>query len=188
MQEREFPNIARAEEFSKQRLTQIRNDFAEQLNGTNVCLVTTGSLARRDASENSDLDYLLLNYGALTNSDCDDIHMKVRRYLVDKGLKQPSKGGAFADTITVKELTTNIGGFRDSNKALTHRMLILLECDYLLSAEPLKACKERAVERYVNNHIQHHNMIRFFLCSLFAVAPAIPDHAPDSPNTRSLSA
>ena len=166
MQEREFPNIARAEEFSKQRLAQIRNDFTEQLNGTNVCLVTTGSFARRDASENSDLDYLLLNHGALTNGDCDDIHMKVQHYLVDKGLKQPSKGGAFADTITVKELTTNIGGFRDSNKALTHRMLILLECDHLLSAEPLKACKERAVERYVNNHIQHHNMIRFFLNDL----------------------
>lgn len=200
MQEREFPNIARAEEFSKQRLAQIRNDFTEQLNGTNVCLVTTGSFARRDASANSDLDYLLLNHGALTNSDCDDIHL-IRYHktiAVDFEFKTSEDDKSWGIRNIKLLFSRNLLYFSgilvaaESIDKSQARFASIRSISRLDGRPAVPRDRESGDDRSGNTRKnlprRKKGRTAIFRCSLFAVAPAIPGRAPDSPNTRSLNA
>ena len=114
----------------------------------------------------SDLDYILVNSQALSDAECSDAHSTIANVIRSLGIKPPSLGGAFAESVTIPQLTTNIGGMKDSNHSLTWRMLILLECDHLVGEGSLENCRHQMVERYVNDHIRDKNIIRFFLNDL----------------------
>ena len=108
-------------------LSKLRDALARHIDSDRMCVVTTGSYARRDASEMSDLDYILINHLAASDQECAQAHSAISELLVENGIRQPSTEGAFGETVTIPQLTTNIGGKNDSNEALTWRMLLLLE-------------------------------------------------------------
>jgi predicted nucleotidyltransferase len=159
-------NITRAEAFSEDKIQLLRTELSKNFSDEKVCIVTTGSFARRDASAMSDLDYILVNHNTLPDNECLEAHRVIAALLSDLGITPPSAGGSFAASVTIPELTTNIGGKKDTNDALTWRMLILLECDYLLGPDSLITCRSQMIERYVNDHIKDKNIIRFFLNDL----------------------
>ena len=159
-------NIRAAEEYSERMLANLRTELSRDFGTNRFCIVTTGSFARRDASELSDLDYIVISHRSLSEVDSRRVHKKISELLLKEGVPLPSADGAFARSITIPQLTTNIGGKRDINDSLTWRMLVLLECDHLIGPDLLVECRQQMVERYINDHIRDRNIIRFFLNDL----------------------
>jgi hypothetical protein len=105
-------------------------------------LVVFGSLARREFTPSSDLDWTLLLDGASSPEDLKTAHA-ITAALKSIGYKPPGREGTFASLISSHDLINYIGGQDDTNANTTRRILLLLE------SMPL--CRDDAYNRVVNN-------------------------------------
>ncbi len=154
-------NIREALAYSDERLTEIRAAVSGVLGNRNdVCVVTVGSLARREASAQSDLDYFVI---ANNGSDAKALVDEALRRL---DVKPPSAGGPFGKTIEPDELTGTIGGLDDDNDRLTRRMLFLLESDWLYNDDLYLKHFADLIDRYVKDTITESQLARFLLNDL----------------------
>lgn len=55
-----FENIKKSKEFSKEKIDAIQKEFEDSINNKNISIVTTGSFARGEANELSDLDIFII--------------------------------------------------------------------------------------------------------------------------------
>ncbi|NBC31518.1 MAG: hypothetical protein GVY13_02465 [Alphaproteobacteria bacterium] len=149
-------------EFTEEKLTQLRQSLANpDLIASNVLLVTFGSFARREASEHSDLDYLILseNVGSVSDELIQAINTNVRNVVG----KLPSATGAFGKPRTPAEILTNIGGSRDTNDFITHRLLFLLEGEWLSDESKFNSIRKEIIEKYVEQTPRDHQLALFLL-------------------------
>src|SRR5690348_11823229 len=117
-------NIQAAKAYSEEMLSKLRNAVGQLSLPKGALVIVVGSLARREASRQSDIDYfVVLEEESAEQSVVDD----VGRVVNELGLSAPSPTGAFAKIITYKSFLEKIGGNNESNDDLTRRMLFLLE-------------------------------------------------------------
>jgi len=128
-----------------------------------IIVVVVGSLARREASEESDLDYFIVcgDVGELGGVIAD-----INRAIEAVGLKPPSINGAFGAVVSKEDFLRAIGGSEESNGELTRRMLFLLESDWLSGEYEYKQLRVEIIERYIWDGITQHQLARFFLNDL----------------------
>jgi len=150
----------RSLEYSEFQLSKIR-DRLKELSLDNVALlVCCGSYARREASAQSDIDYVMVSDDTETASDLNE---RVRSEISSIVPNSPSEGGAFGKPVSRSEILDKIGGDDDSNKNITRRILLLLEGEWLFNEEGLRGFRREILDRYIGEGMTDHQLALFLL-------------------------
>lgn len=156
-------NITLANNNSAQKINALRSILSTD--DDSFTIVVVGSLARGEASDESDIDYYFFG-------DDDAGVEKAKGFLISKQAeiativgKAPSVDGAFGPTAceTLPKLITDIGGDNDSNSKITRRILFLLEGTWLTSKKTFDRYREEVLTRYVSSLIEDDHLCRFLL-------------------------
>jgi len=107
-------------------MDQLKNLAADLLPTDEGALVVFGSLARREFTENSDLDWALLIDGRADSGHLQIVHGLTSK-LKQAGFCDPGPTGLFGKLVFSHDLIHAIGGDDDTNKNMTRRLLLLLE-------------------------------------------------------------
>jgi Nucleotidyltransferase domain len=89
-------------------------------------IVVYGSLARKEWTKKSDLDWTLLVDGQADPQHLEIAH-EIAHRLEDGGFKRPGRTGTFGSMTFSHDLVHKIGGEEDTNANTTRRVLLLLE-------------------------------------------------------------
>lgn len=158
--------IAKIEEgikFSNSILKQIRDVLDKELKNKNICVVTTGSYARGEASDESDMDY----YVIVKNGEYD-LSFDEKQIIINTINKYVSKDsgdtGIFGDNAieSLEYMLKNIGGSADTNIKITRIMLFLLESKALYNSSMYDEVLDKLLNVYVKN-IKKEQITRFLL-------------------------
>ncbi len=89
-------------------------------------LVVSGSFARYEMTEGSDVDWCLLIDGVVDNQH-PSLASIIKEAIKQTPLSDPGNSGVFGNLVFSHNLVHHIGGGADSNRNLTQRMLMLIE-------------------------------------------------------------
>ena len=146
-------------EYSNKTLGRLRERL-DRLNMTDQVVVTYGSYARREASENSDVDFFILS----GEEHCSkDLIAEVRAAIKKVVPHSPASDGAFNDVEKRTKMLRNIGGSDDDNWNITRRVLLLLEGEWLFNCDGLQDLRKKILDRYVPESIADHQLALFLL-------------------------
>ena len=145
--------------FTEDKLDEVRSRLEELPLGGAVVLVC-GSFARREASTQSDIDYVMVSDGTETDPDLSE---RVRSEIHGIVPNSPSEGGAFGGPVNRSVILANIGGDDDSNKNITRRILLLLEGEWLFNEQGLRGFRREILERYIGEGMTDHQLALFLL-------------------------
>lgn len=164
-----YPKLQEVAHFSEQKLSQVREDLDNMLalrtNASKFCIVAVGSLARKEASEGSDLDFFMISDKGLKPSyfeeNIDDIRAIIKTHMP----RDPGNTGTFGYSAfeSIEELVSNIGGDYDNNVKFTRRMLFLLEGTWLFNEQKFVKYRNALLERYIKEKTGEANLNYFFL-------------------------
>ena len=133
------PAVVRADAYSERRLAEARDCIAELGQTDGAATFALGSLGRREASDQSDLDLAFVyDSGRVGRGEAEDLRRRHIDALRDR-FDIPEK--TFRRAIDIDDLVHNVGGRRDSNDRLTYRALLLTEGAWL--AQPRFAARVR---------------------------------------------
>jgi len=122
-----WSHLREARQRSLRELEEI-TDALDTYPTADVSLVVFGSLARREFTSDSDIDWTLLLDGMSRPQD-EELARDVRRTLDSLEKKQPGREGTFGTLISSHDLIHRIGGETDTNANTTRRILLLLESE-----------------------------------------------------------
>lgn len=121
-----FPTMRACYESSEQKLDELSNLVGGSL-PSQASFVTFGSLARKEHTEGSDLDWCLMIDGKADTGHRES-ERELKKLLAESGkFGEPNPAGAFGALVFGHELIHCIGGSHDTNANLTRRLLLLLE-------------------------------------------------------------
>ncbi|MBZ0186737.1 MAG: DUF294 nucleotidyltransferase-like domain-containing protein, partial [Candidatus Obscuribacterales bacterium] len=151
-----FPNLREAAQRSSRRVEELEASISKEfaalssrgIDTTDIGLLVTGSIARREVTEGSDCDYLLVSNATPSHEAVVASLNAVDTVLRDLELVEPGAQGVFGEFTTASELFIRIGLERDSNPNMTRRMSILLESKGFLHPEVRNTVLDRVIERY----------------------------------------
>lgn len=125
----EWPAIKRAQAASegvKNQLSELLMGDERRLLSEDANFVVFGSLARREWTAGSDLDWTYLIDG-----ECDPEHLpitqRISKLLQDSRFCEPGPTGVFGNMAFSHDVIHQIGGPNDTNRNMTQRILLLLE-------------------------------------------------------------
>lgn len=153
--------IKHHEEFSKIQLNLLREKISSihQLSQNKLCIYTTGSYGRHEASKNSDLDLFFIDSdenNPTSNIDKIIINAKVIEICRAMDLPEFSKDGGYLTIHNIGDILTNLGSPEDDYRNyFTARMLLLLESKPIYSDELHKKCLQKIIERYIIDFHDH---------------------------------
>lgn len=113
-----------------------------------VSLVVFGSLARREWTSGSDVDWTLLVDGP-ADPEHFTIATRIADALQDSELTSPGSTRTFGTLISSHELIHNIGGLEDTNQNMTRRILLLLESCAVVGADIRTKVLKAILNRYL---------------------------------------
>lgn len=162
----EWLSIAEARTKSDDLRNQLTSALAERTS-EDKSIVVFGSLARRELTDGSDLDWVLLVDGQADPGNVDDVRA-VEQALSPLGYKPPGREGIFGDMVFSHDLVHNIGGSEDSNRNLTLRMLSILEATPIGRDDAFERVLRNILWRYIAedygwSQSQTQNVPRFLL-------------------------
>ena len=157
------PSIKRARRHSDEKIEQLRARLSNVVRSDDV-VVACGSYARREASEESDLDFFVI----LSESHSDAPPKPkwfdaAKRAISEVVPVQPAEDGAFSEVESTDGMNRNIGGDNDTNQKITRRMLLMLEGEWLFNADGLKRARRQMLERYIRATMTDHQLALFLL-------------------------
>jgi predicted nucleotidyltransferase len=164
MELEKYEALSTAKEYSKDILSKLRDDFKD-IKEDDFCIVTTGSFARCEASEASDLDCFIIVRDKTKFVIADDLKELLEKIVAQYIEKEAGDTGTFGleAIVDINELITNIGGADDSNIQFTRRMLFLLEGKYLFNQKLFNEFRQELIEQYIKPTVSDHQLSRFFL-------------------------
>ena len=158
----EFMEVLKSFEFSNKNIEKLREDVADILEKElendrdlkELCIVTTGSFARREASEASDLDYFIIIPDHL---DKEYVLNKVGKLISEAIQKTVTKDAGSTGTFGVDSIMQEkdlllLNHNNEHNKDLTRRMLLILEGDYLYNKKLFLTIRKKILEIYIGNN------------------------------------
>lgn len=149
----------RCSAFSEQKITELREKLSGLALDDRIVLLC-GSFARREASEQSDIDFSIISNQEHNVPDLTDSVRRAINKVVPAG---PAGDGVFGSEVSRTEILSNIGGQDDSNANITHRVLILLEGDSLFDPSGLRELRREILERYIQEGMTDHQLALFLL-------------------------
>ena len=150
----------RSSAYSDDILTKLRDSLGASSIGNEKVVLTCGSYARREASEQSDVDFFIISE---TESDDPDLKETIATRIKKIVPNEPSQDGAFGEEVGRGQLLENIGGENDSNKNITRRILFLLEGEWLFNEGGLRDFRRQILERYIREDMGDHQLALFLL-------------------------
>ncbi len=133
------------------RAQEMRIQYTGALEGLDTddtSIVVFGSLARDEATEQSDVDWTLLIDG-MADPKHMDAAFTIQQKLDEKKAKAPGKEGTFGNLSFSHEILHWIGGEDDSNINTTRRILLLLESKPLGKSAAWERVRNNILHRYV---------------------------------------
>lgn len=118
--------LRQAAEESGKVIRSLRGKLDQDFASEDYSIVVFGSLARREFTQNSDLDWTLL-IDAAASDDHWDVACRVREAVVSVVPREPGREGTFGSFAFSHDLVHQIGGEDDTNRNTTRRILLLLE-------------------------------------------------------------
>ncbi len=150
----------RAKTHSNIKLDELRNALQPIVPADGIAM-TFGSYARREASQESDIDYLIV---ASDEQSKNGLDMDAVRNAVNPIVPvDPSSNGAFGRPVLRAGILQNIGGREESNDSFTHRLLFLLEGEWLTNEAEFKNFRRELIERYVDATQRDYQIALFLL-------------------------
>lgn len=149
----EWPFITASRERAERMMERLRRELCHpHLVPPGTTLVVFGSLARRELTEGSDVDWTLLVDGA---ADADHpLHaQRIRSRLREMELTAPAAGGPFGSLTFSHDLIHRIGGDDDTNHNTTQRLLLLLESAPLGNRSAYDRVVRNVLARYVEEDL-----------------------------------
>jgi len=162
--EANWPNIRKAREFTlkgKKVLEEILNIVLSSLHVVipydEINVIVFGSLARKEFTSGSDIDWTLLVDGK-ANPQHLNIAQAFKKELENKEIeglkvKGPTAGGTFGGLAFSHDIIHNIGGNDDTNKNTTQRILLLLESSPIGPCHGDNNAHERVIQGVLNRYI-----------------------------------
>jgi hypothetical protein len=128
----ELPTLRGAHDRSENWIRDAKDYFAEQLadvEDDTLDIVFLGSIGRREASPESDLDFLVIAHQLIRESasTVPRVMTAVDAFRNDLGLREPGGTGVFGRLVAAADLVERIGLDEDTNAHHTRRVLLLLE-------------------------------------------------------------
>lgn len=152
----------RARAFSDKKIDSLRQSLREKL-PPDTAAITFGSYARREASEESDIDYIVVSDKDQGPAFISHYMTIAERIVGDVVPIEPSPGGAFAKNVLRDELLKNLGGKNDTNDNLTRRLLLILEGEWLTNEPQFTAIREELIAIYIKATPRDHQIALFLL-------------------------
>ena len=158
------PSVRRALELSNRRIESGRRHLIDSgVTCQSGDILAFGSLARREATDESDFDYLVLVDGIPEDPDAPGELLRRADHLrtiwaveqghqgdqADLAVKKPGTSGLFATVVGAFDLIEQVGLERDTNHSLTRRMLLLEESVSLFNAYVRTRVVSAALDRYL---------------------------------------
>lgn len=159
-------NIHRAHQTTSGLIESLKNALTEVV-ATDCSFVVFGSLARGEATADSDLDWNLLIDGLGDPRHQELVHEI--KASIPESFEQPGREGTFGHMIISHELIHRIGGEEDTNKNTTRRILLLLESLAIGRTVAYERVVRSVLERYLGEDRglwygrSHRKMPRFLL-------------------------
>jgi predicted nucleotidyltransferase len=122
----------------------------EKTESQDISVVVFGSLARREWTSKSDLDWTLLIDGPVDSKHASEANQLASR-VKEAGFKQPGPTALFGRLAFSHTLVHEIGGQDDSNRNLTQRLLLLLEACGIERDDAHRRVLEGILYRYLTN-------------------------------------
>jgi predicted nucleotidyltransferase len=148
----EWPAIAEARASAEDTLQRLRGAIEDFLpEGTSF--VAFGSLARREFTRGSDVDWTLL-----VDTAADPAHQlavpEIRRRLARLRLDDPNPAGSFGRLTFGHDLIHRIGGDDDTNRNTTQRILLLLESASIGNPDVHARVVRSVLRRYIEEDLR----------------------------------
>lgn len=128
----------------------------------NICVFACGSLGRMEITCNSDLDLFFIvmdddqqNERICLNIDTYNFFAKMYKINNEQGFQDPSKGGAYWEFITQKQLKDVGSREEDFNNGFTARMLLLLESKPLFNNLAYNILVNDVLDKYFVDYDNH---------------------------------
>jgi predicted nucleotidyltransferase len=149
----EWPNIAKAEAdavATRQGIAQALMGKTARVNSDDASIIVFGSLARREWTSGSDVDWTLLIDGP-----ADPEHVRIAQgiaqTLTDSKFAKPSGTGTFGNMAFSHQIIHQIGGSDDTNRNLTQRVLLLLESSTVGDSAAYDRVCRGVLDRYLED-------------------------------------
>jgi len=121
----QLPHLTEAEEATRRAIDEL-TPLVEDGTTDDVALVVFGSLARREMTSESDVDWTLLIDGPVDPAHFDSA-LRLEEELENTRFRRHGREGTFGGFAISHDLVHKIGGGDDSNRNTTQRILLLVE-------------------------------------------------------------
>lgn len=149
--------------FSEEKMQLMRGGLRDSL-PEDWAVFTFGSYARREASSESDIDYIVVTRDdSVSREEIERLVGAVGETLKRSVEVAPAQGGPFAKHVSVQDMITNLGGEKDGNENITRRLLLLLEGDWLCNQDLFVSVRRHLLEKYVDATPKDHQLSLFLL-------------------------
>jgi len=144
-----FPTLRQAWQSSVATLEKINARLIEAIDTPGVGVVVAGSFGRLEASELSDLDFMILSQDDLGEA-VPDIVTVIRRIASDLKVNLPNPEGVFSTTLSINKLINQMGGAEDTLESLAQRMLLLMESRPIYNEEIYRKAIHQVLSKYLD--------------------------------------
>lgn len=158
-----LPHIAESRTFTEAKLQEMRKLVQVEKGLDGILLGTYGSYARREASQQSDLDFFVICKNATQIESAKMIVEPIATQLIKVAGREPSAKGAFGEVEDLETMLSNIGGNDDHNSKITRRILFLLEGEWLGNKSMFEDVLQQLLSKYVREAITSHQLALFLL-------------------------
>jgi predicted nucleotidyltransferase len=142
-----FPTIEKARQQATRKISEL-HDLVVEHTTDDTSVVVFGSLARREFTSGSDVDYTLLIDGQANRAHWDAaLNIKDA---IEQTEKSYGREGTFGGTASSYDLIHKIGGDDDTNRNTTQRILLLLESTPLGRADAHRRVRRAILDRYIH--------------------------------------
>ncbi|MCI0335171.1 MAG: nucleotidyltransferase domain-containing protein [Planctomycetes bacterium] len=143
--------IEKADKESAAQLAQVKKIVeGNGIDSADLSVVVFGSLARREWTSGSDLDWTIVIDGEAEQRHAITAH-ELGDLLGKAGFIKPGPTGIFGNLTFSHELIHQIGGQDDSNRNTTRRLLLLLESKPVNRREAYDRVIKGILRRYLQN-------------------------------------
>jgi hypothetical protein len=141
-----YPELAKSWSFSQNALEKIKNSMASIGHRTKTCIAVAGSFGRFEASQLSDLDYIII-------SDNEDEYESVKKSLDDiikkNKLYLPNSTGVFSSQVLPSKLIDIAGAKNENLDHLAQRILLLLEAKPIYNEQQCEKIQLEILDKYL---------------------------------------